>query len=590
MNNISEHSHYLLKNRYLLKNDFGEITETPDELFKRVSKAVANAEYQWGLSENVLFWEKAFYECLSNLLFLPNSPTLMNAGDIKQQLSACFVLPIFDSMQSIHESFKNAKLIQASGGGVGFNFSKISPKNNYAYSLCKHLSGPISIIEDFDSLTEGIKHNGRRRGANMAVLDIDHPDIEAFIEAKKQPNALNNFNLSIAITDKFMRAVEKNEEWELIHPNYKNVEKRVEARSLWDKIIQSAWATGDPGLLFIDTINLTNPLKSMGNIYATNPCGEVPLMPYESCNLGSLNLIRFIKNNNGGQEINWRKLEETIKIAIRFLDNVIEINNYPTPEIKSTTHKSRKIGLGVMGWAELLIALEIPYDTDKAVELGEKLMQFINEKAKEASIELANERGSFPIWDKSSYAFNTPMRNATRTSIAPTGSISIIAGTSSSIEPLFALAIQHKHILDDQIFENVNQQLLETLNRHKLYTSEILKKVLKYGSIAFIPEIPISIKNLFKIAQEIDPEWHLKHQLAFQKYTDNGVSKTINLSETATIKEVGSIFNSAYLWKAKGITVYRYNSKGKQTLNIGLDENQLNCNICRPSMIRTIIK
>ena len=590
MINLSEHSHYLLKNRYLLKNDFGEITETPDELFKRVSKAVANAEYQWGLTENVLFWEKAFYECLSNMLFLPNSPTLMNAGDIKQQLSACFVLPIYDSMQSIHESIKNAKLIQASGGGVGFNFSKISPKNNYAYSLCKHLSGPLSIIEDFDSLTEGVKHNGRRRGANMAVLDINHPDIEAFIEAKKQPNILNNFNLSIAITDQFMHAVEKNEEWELIHPNYKNVEKRVEARVLWEKIIQSAWATGDPGLLFIDTINLVNPLKSMGNIYATNPCGEVPLMPYESCNLGSLNLIRFIKNNNGGQEINWRKLEETIQIAIRFLDNVIEINDYPTPEIKSTTHKTRKIGLGVMGWAELLIALEIPYDSNKAVELGEQLMQFINEKAEEASIELAKERGSFPIWDKSSYAFNTPMRNATRTSIAPTGSISIIADTSSSIEPLFALAIQQKHILGDQIFENVNQQLLETLKRHKLYTSEILKKVLKYGSIAFIPEIPISIKNLFKIAQEIAPEWHLKHQLAFQKYTDNGVSKTINLSENATIKEVASIFNSAYLWKAKGITVYRYNSKGKQTLNIGLDENQLNCNICRPSMIRTIIK
>lgn len=582
MNDISEHSQYLLKSRYLLKDDSGEIIETPDELFKRVAKAVASAESQWGGKEQIALWENKFYECLSNLSFLPNSPTLMNAGNIEQQLSACFVLPIYDSMQSIHDSFKYAKLIQTSGGGVGFNFSRISPKNNYAYSICKHLSGPLSIIEDFDSLTEGVKQAGKRRGANMAILDINHPDIEAFIDAKHQSAVLNNFNLSIAITDQFMHAVEKNDEWELIHPNYRNVEKRVDAKYLWNKIIQSAWATGDPGLLFIDTINQYNPLTALGKINATNPCGEVPLMPYESCNLGSLNLVKFLKGNNGGKEINWRKLEETVETAIRFLDNVIEINTYPTPEIKSTTLKSRKIGLGVMGWADLLIELEIPYDSDKAVQLGEKIMEFISEKAKEASIDLAKTRGSFPDWNKSIYAPDTPMRNATRTSIAPTGSISIIADTSSSIEPIFALAYEQKHILNEHVFENINQQFVATLKKHKLYTTDIIKKVLKYGSIAFISELPVAIRNLFKTAQEITPEWHLKHQLAFQKYTDNAVSKTINLPETTTKQEVGAIFSTAYFWKAKGISIFRYNSKDKQVLNIGVETDASNCNICRP--------
>lgn len=583
MNAISAHSQFLLQSRYLLKNDNGEIIEAPDALFKRVAKAIASAEKQWGGKEMAIFWEQKFYEALSNLSFLPNSPTLMNAGKNEQQLSACFVLPIYDSMQSVHDSFKNAKLIQTSGGGVGFNFSKIAPKNNYAFSICKHLSGPLSIIEDFDSLTEGVKQTGGRKGANMAILDINHPDIEAFIEAKLQSNVLNNFNLSIAITDQFMQAVEKNEEWELIHPNYRNVEKRVDAKQIWNKIIQAAWATGDPGLLFIDTINQHNPLTAIGKINATNPCGEVPLMPYESCNLGSLNLVKFLKNNNGGKEINWRKLEETVETAVRFLDNVIEINHYPTPEIKSTTLKSRKIGLGVMGWADLLIELEIPYDSDKAVQLASQIMQFISEKANEASSELARKRGNFPDWDKSIYAPETPMRNATRTSIAPTGSISIIANTSSSIEPIFAIAYEQKHILNEQVFTNINQPFVATLKKHKLYTTEIINKVFKYGSIAFISELPISIRNLFKTAQEIAPEWHLKHQLAFQKYTDNAVSKTINLPETSTPKDVGTIFSTAYFWKAKGISVFRYNSKDKQVLNLGLKSATLNCNICRPT-------
>lgn len=586
MNDISAHSQYLLKARYLLKDNNGKTIETPKELFKRVAKAVSNAEYQWGGKEKALSWEGKFYDCLSEFSFLPNSPTLMNAGNVEQQLSACFVLPIFDSMQSIHDSFKYAKLIQSSGGGVGFNFSKISPKNNYAYSICRHLSGPLSIIEDFDALTEGVKQSGRRRGANMAILDINHPDIEAFIEAKGSSTVLNNFNLSIAITDQFMHAVEKNDEWELIHPNYKNVEKRVDAKYLWNKIIQSAWTSGDPGLLFIDTINQHNPLQAVGKINATNPCGEVPLMPYESCNLGSLNLVKFLKSNNGSKEVNWRKLEEIVEVAIRFLDDVIEINTYPTPEIKFTTLKSRKIGLGVMGWADLLIELEIPYDSDKAVQLGEQIMQFISEKAKEASIQLAKERGSFPDWEKSIYAPDMPMRNATRTSIAPTGSISIIANVSSSIEPIFALAYEQRHILEDHIFENVNQQLVETLKRNKLYHSDIMKKVLKYGSIAFISEIPVAIRNLFKTAQEIAPEWHLKHQLAFQKFTDNAVSKTINLPETTTKQEVAAIFSTAYFWKAKGISVFRYNSKDKQVLNVGVTTNELNCNICRPTTNR----
>ena len=510
----SENSNYLLQNRYLQKNDDGKVIESPKQLFKRVAKAVSAAEKNWDNTININYWEDIFYTMMSELVFLPNSPTLMNAGSKQQQLSACFVLPIFDSMKSIHDTYEHAKIIQTTGGGIGFNFSKISPKNNYAYSLSKHLSGPISVMEDFNSLTNAVKINGRRRGANMAILDINHPDIEEFIDIKRKDGALSNFNLSISISDEFMQAVSQNDDWELIHPNYKYVVKQTNAKALWNKIIDSAWATGDPGVLFIDTINNDNPTIKLGQINATNPCGEVPLLPYESCNLGSLNLVKFLKLNKRFNEINWKKLEENIKYAVRFLDNVIEINQYISPEIKKATIANRKIGLGVMGWAELLILLEIPYDSDKAVTLGEKLMQFIQEKAMEASIELAKVRGVFPNWEKSIYAPNIPIRNATRTSIAPTGSISIIANTTSSIEPLFALAYQQNNILDEKSFTNININFIEALKKNNMYSDGIMQHIYEKGSAADLNEIPISIKNLYKTAIEIAPEWHLKHLLA----------------------------------------------------------------------------
>lgn len=585
MTNIfSDNGNYLLKNRYLQKNNAGEIIESPNELFRRVAKAVSKAELNWNKEINLKLWEDTFYNMMSNLFFLPNSPTLMNAGSNNQQLSACFVLPIFDSMKSIHDTYEHAKSIQITGGGIGFNFSKISPKNHFAYSLSKHLSGPLSVIEDFDSLTNKVKISGKRRGANMAILDINHPDIEEFIDVKKKDGALSNFNLSIAITDEFMQAVAQNDDWELIHPNYKYVVKKLNAKTLWNKIINAAWATGDPGVLFVDTINNNNPTIKLGQINATNPCGEVPLLPYESCNLGSLNLVKFLKLNKRFNEINWKKLEETIKYAVRFLDNVIEINQYITPEIEKVSLGNRKIGLGVMGWADLLILLEIPYDSDKAVLLGEQLMQFIQEKAMEASIELAKIRGVFPNWDKSIYAPNTPIRNATRTSIAPTGSISIIANTSSSIEPLFALAYEQRNILDEKSFTTVNESFLETLKKNNIYSENILNHIYANGTVSGLHEIPLSIKNLYKTAIEIEPEWHLKHLLAFQKHIENGVSKTINLAEHATIQEVAAIYNTAYAWKAKGISVYRYNSKNKQILYQGIISENNPCNVCNYSI------
>lgn len=576
----SENSNYLLKNRYLQKNDDGKVIESPKQLFKRVAKVVSEAERNWSNELNVNYWEDIFYTMMSDLIFLPNSPTLMNAGSDQQQLSACFVLPVFDSMKSIHDTYEHAKIIQNTGGGIGFNFSKISPKNNHAYSLSKHLSGPISVIEDFNELTNAVKLVGRRRGANMAILDINHPDIEEFIDVKRKDGALSNFNLSIAISDEFMQAVSQNDDWELIHPNYKYVVKQTNAKALWNKIIDSAWATGDPGVLFIDTINNDNPTLKLGQINATNPCGEVPLLPYESCNLGSLNLVKFLKLNKRFNEINWKKLEENIKYAVRFLDNVIEINQYITPEIKKATIGNRKIGLGVMGWAELLILLEIPYDSEKAVVLGEKLMQFIQEKAMEASIELAKDRGVFPNWEKSIYAPNTPIRNATRTSIAPTGSISIIANTTSSIEPLFALAYQQNNILNEKPFTNVNINFVEALKKNNIYSDRIMHHICENGSAADLIEIPMSIKNLYKTAIEIAPEWHLKHLLAFQKHIENGVSKTINLAESATKQEVAAIYNTAYAWKAKGISVYRNKSKKNQVINQGIISENNPCNMC----------
>ena len=414
----------------------------------------------------------------------------------------------------------------------------------------------------------------------MGILNIDHPDIEEFIEAKKEQNALSNFNISIGISDSFMKAVDLNKEWNLLHPTRREISKTIPAKKLWDNIIESAWQTGDPGLIFLDTINNNNPTPALGKIESTNPCGEVPLLPYEPCNLGSLNLSKFADQNNGVDKIDWRKLEKVIRTAIRFLDNVVEISNYLFPEIKAMALGNRKIGLGVMGWAELLILLEIPYDSDRAIQLAKRLMNFIRQKATESSLDLAKERGVFPNWEKSVFYPNVQVRNATTTCIAPTGTISIIADTSPSIEPLFALAFRRQHVLNEETLFSINELFISYLKKHRLYSEKIIEEVIKDGTAANRKELPRRVKDIFKTALEISPSWHLQHQLAFQQYTDNAVSKTINLPENAALKDVGEIYKSAWKNKAKGITIFRYNSKNKQVMYQGINYGEKACKVC----------
>lgn len=577
---LSDNSLKVLQSRYLLRDAKGIVIETPDALFRRVAKAIASAEKVWRTENDSIYWEKQFYSIMSELFFLPNSPTLMNAGTNFNQLSACFVLPVEDSLNSIFTSLKNTALIQQSGGGTGFNFSHVRPKDDLVAETGGIASGPVSFIKIFDCATEYIKQGGKRRGANMGIINVDHPDIEEFIDVKRKEGVLNNFNISVGITDAFMNAVNSSSEWLLIHPNTKAVVKKVNAENIWNKIVDSAWQTGDPGLIFIDTINRSNPTPALGKIESTNPCGEVPLLPFEPCNLGSVNLLKFTQQTNGSSQVDWKRLEEVIKIAIRFLDNVIEVNNYILPEIKNMALGNRKIGLGVMGWADLLILLEIPYDSEKAIQLAAQLMQFINQKSMEASMVLANERGAFANWEKSIYYPDTRIRNATRTSIAPTGTISIIADTSSSIEPLFALAFQRQHVLNEESLRSVNSLFINYLKNHNLYSEKILSKIKKEGIAGSINELPLLVKNIFKTALEISPAWHLKHQVAFQQFTDNAVSKTINLPETATKKEVADIYKTAWLQKAKGITIFRYNSKSKQVIQHGIMNKAKGCKVC----------
>lgn len=577
---LSDNSIKVLQRRYLLRNGAGSAVETPSELFLRVAKYVASAELHWGKVTDATKWEEKFYGIMSSLLFLPNSPTLMNAGTSNNQLSACFVLPVEDNMTAIFTTLKNAALIQQSGGGTGFNFSHLRPKNDMVNSHGATASGPVSFMKIFDAATGHIKQGGRRRGANMGILNIDHPDIEEFIAAKKEKSALTNFNISVGITDAFMHALENNADWQLVHPNTKTVIKKLSARHLWQSIAENAWQTGDPGLIFIDSINAANPTPDLGQIECTNPCGEVPLLSYEPCNLGSVNLSKFIQQNNGCYEINWRLLEDVLHTAIRFLDNVIEVNNYIIPEIKTMAMGNRKIGLGVMGWAELLILLEIPYASEQAVRLAEQLMQFVQETCLKASVSLAKERGSFPNYEKSICRTTGTLRNATRTSIAPTGTISIIAGTSSSIEPLFALAFQRHEVLNGENLFSVNRLFVTCLKKQKLYTEKIMKQAIEEGMANNIKELPVELKNIFLTAIEIPPRWHLLHQLAFQKYTDNAVSKTINLPENTTVNDVEDIYKTAWQNRAKGITIFRNKSKGRQVMYPGIRHVTKGCKVC----------
>lgn len=543
---LSETAIEILKARYLRPG------ETPQELFERVARAVSEAELLYGPASQAARWEEEFLKVMENLEFLPNSPTLMNAGTPLGQLAACFVLPVEDSIEEIFASVSLMAKIQKTGGGTGFSFSRLRPKGDTVKSTNGKASGPVSFMKVFNCATDAIKQGGKRRGANMGVLSVNHPDVKEFITCKTDGKSFQNFNISVACTDDFFQKALKGGEIELINPRDGKVWSRVKADELLDLIAESAWKTGDPGILYIDEINRHNPTPALGRIEATNPCGEVPLLPYEECNLGSINLSKIVEKGR----INWEKLERLVKVAVRFLDCVIDVNRYPHPEIEKMAKGNRKIGLGVMGWAELLIELEIPYDSEEAVELAERLMGFINRKAFEASAELAKQKGSFPNIDKSVYRGKT-LRNATRTSIAPTGTISMIAGTTPSIEPLFAVGYV-KRVLGGRRVLFIEPLLMKKVKELSL---QQLKEILESGTLQRAEGIPEKIKRIFKTAHEIAPEWHLKIQAAFQKHTDNAVSKTVNLPKSATPEDIKEIFITGYKLKLKGVTVFREGSK-----------------------------
>jgi ribonucleoside-diphosphate reductase alpha chain len=553
----------VLKARYLLRDEKENITEKPTQLFERVAKAIAKVDKTFG--DNQEKSEKIFYEMMAKLEFLPNTPTLFNAGTDIGQLSACFVLPVPDSLDGIFTTVKNMALIEQTGGGVGFNFSRLRPRGDIVRSTKGVASGPVSFMRIFDTATEVIKAGGKRRGAMMGILRVDHPDVLEFITAKQNPTFLSNFNVSVAVTDEFMQAVGADEAYWLINPRNKEKVKALKAREVWNLMARSAWASGDPGIVFINEINRHNPTPEVGRIESTNPCGEQPLLPYESCNLGSINLSRMVENG----KISWDKLRETVRNAVHFLDNVVDANVYPLKEIAEITRANRKIGLGVMGFADMLIMLGVPYDSEEALELGEQVMKFIEEEAHKKSREIGEARGSFPNFEKSIWKDRYgAFRNATVTTIAPTGTISIIAGCSSGIEPLFAISFMRNVLGGARLFET-NALFEETAKARGFYSAKLLEEIAKTGSVQKIAGVPNDVKRLFVTALDIDPVWHVKMQAAFQKSTDNAVSKTVNLPFEAKVEDVREIYDLAWQLKCKGVTVFRYGSKPEQVLYIG---------------------
>lgn len=593
---LKPNARLVLERRYLKKNASGEVIESPKDLFRRVARNIAQADAFYDKNADIKAVENKFYNLLSNLEFLPNSPTLMNAGREMQQLAACFVLPVEDSIEQIFETIKQATLIHKSGGGTGFSFSKIRPKNDLVSTSGGRASGPISFMKVFNEATEAINQGGFRRGANMAVLRVDHPDILEFINAKRKEGVLINFNISVGITDAFMKAVEDDAQYPLINPNTGKPVRMISAREVFDQIVDSAWDNGEPGLLFLDEINAANPTPVLGEIESTNPCGEQPLLPYESCVLGSINLLKMVKSplipplekgergipplgkgDKGDYEIDWEKLADAIETGVHFLDNLIDMNKFPLPEVERITKGNRKIGLGVMGFADMLIRLGIPYDSEEAISIAEKLMKFFSEHANQASIELAGKRGVFPNFKKSIYnkacserseSNGCPRyRNATRTTIAPAGTISIIAGCSSGIEPLYAVSYV-RHILDNSSLPETHPLFEEIAKKEGFYSEALIEEISQQGgTIQDIAAIPDEIKRLFVIARDVSAEWHVKIQAAFQKYVDNAVSKTVNFARSTSKDDVRKVFLLAYNSGCKGVTVYRDKSRISQALS-----------------------
>lgn len=573
--NLSANAVTVLKKRYLRKKADNR-QETPKELFIRVAENIAQAEIKFNPQADTSKIADIFYNQMASLKFLPNSPTLMNAGNPLQQLSACFVLPVDDSLEGIFEAVKYTALIHKSGGGTGFSFSRLRPKDDSVKTTKGVSSGPVSFMSVFDAATETIKQGGMRRGANMGILRVDHPDIMDFIYAKKDKTKLTNFNLSVGITEEFMKNVKSESEYDLISPKDNKKSGSLNAKKVFDDMVKLAWEGGDPGIIFLDRINSANPTPKEGEMESTNPCGEQPLLPYESCNLGSINLSMFVGDDG---KVKWDDLRETCRIAVRFLDNVIEMNNYPIQQIDEMTKKNRKIGLGIMGWADMLVKLGIPYNSEKALILAEEIMKFIRDEGRKMSSELAQERGSFPGFNDSIYPQMgfTSMRNATITTIAPTGTISIIAGASSGIEPYFALAY-YRNVMDNNKLVEVNPLFKEEAEKKGFYSEALMNKLAEIGHAGEFMIVPDEVKSVFVTAHEIEPIWHVKMQAAFQKYTDNAVSKTVNFQNSATIDDVAKVYMLAYDLGCKGITIYRDGSRDGQVLNIGNAEEKNNEN------------
>jgi ribonucleoside-diphosphate reductase alpha chain len=567
---LSSNALKVLEKRYLAKNEEGRVVETPEEMFRRVARNIAEGDKLYLPDADVRKTEEAFYGLMTRLEFLPNSPTLMNAGRDLQQLSACFVLPVEDSMEGIFETVKQSAIIHKSGGGTGFSFSKLRPKNDVVRTTGGVASGPVSFLKVFNHATEAVKQGGTRRGANMGILRVDHPDIMEFISCKTVTSEITNFNISVAITDRFMEAVEKGEAYSLLSPRTGQVVESLSARDVLEKIAYQAWRNGEPGLFFMDVTNRTNPTPHMGSIDATNPCGEQPLLAYESCNLGSLNLEKHLVEDQGKYRVDWERLERTVRTSVHFLDNVIDMNRYPVPEIDRVTKGNRKIGLGVMGFARLLFKLGIPYDSEGGLEMARKVMKFIRDIGYDESARLAESRGVYPNWAGSIHdQRGMKMRHSYVTTVAPTGTLSMIADTSGGCEPEFSL-IWYKNVMGGDHLPYTLEEYVSVAKREGFWREDLLKKIMdNHGSVRGLQEVPVHWQTVFATAHDISLEWHVRMQAAFQEFTDSAVSKTINLPKEATVEDVKRAYMMAYRLGCKGITVYRDGSREEQVMNVG---------------------